>query len=266
MQVIGATPRTGADGVRQIMVVLAVIGTIAVNALANLLPINGRNTGAVSDGFPVYIIPAGYAFSIWGLIYLGLIAYAIYQALPQQAGNPALRATGWLFVASCVANAAWLFLWHYEQFALTMVAMLALLALLITIYVRLGVGKAEVSPAMRFLVHVPFSIYLGWITVATILNASVVLYDLGWSGWGLSDEAWGAVMIIAGLAIALMVALSRRDFVYMGVIVWAFAAIFVKHSAAPLVGVTAGVSTAVAALAVIAIIFLSMRRERVSVT
>src|SRR5512137_1573723 len=101
---------------RQIAVVLTVLATIVVNALANILPINGQNTGEISDRFKVYFVPAGYVFSIWGLIYLGLIAMAIYQALPSQRANPRLRSTGWWISLGGLANIAWIFLWHYEKF------------------------------------------------------------------------------------------------------------------------------------------------------
>ena len=111
------------DITRQILVVLSVIITIVMNFLANALPLNGLNTGEISDRFKVYFVPAGYVFSIWGLIYIGLIAYAIFQALPSQRENPRLRKTGYLAAASGLANIAWLFLWHYEQFPLTQVAM-----------------------------------------------------------------------------------------------------------------------------------------------
>ncbi len=172
------------DRVRQILVVLAVLAMITVNILANALPINGQNTGEISDRFDVFFVPAGYVFSIWGLIYLGLLAYAVYQALPAQAENPTLRSIGYLFVLSCLANIAWIFLWHYNLVALSVVAMLALLGLLLAIYLRLDIGRAPVAPAMKWLVHVPFSIYLGWITVATIANITSWLYEVGWSGWG----------------------------------------------------------------------------------
>ena len=120
--------------IRQIFVILALVAVIVVNGLANALPLNGLQTGEISDRFAVYFVPAGYVFSIWGLIYLALIGYAVFQALPSQRDNPRLQAIGYWFVLSCVANIVWLFLWHYEQFSWTLVAMLALLACLIVIY------------------------------------------------------------------------------------------------------------------------------------
>src|SRR5512137_1705010 len=132
------------DIIRQITVSVTILATIVVNALANILPINGQNTGQISDRFHVYFVPAGYVFSIWGLIYLGLIAFAIFQALPSQRENPRLRASGWWISLSGLANSAWIFLWHYLQFPLTLVAMLVLLATLIITYLRLGTGRTTV--------------------------------------------------------------------------------------------------------------------------
>ena len=109
---------------RQIFTIIGVIATIIVNALANILPINGQETGAISDRFAIFFVPAGYVFSIWGLIYLGLIGYAIYQALPAQRGNPRLRSIGGIFVLASLANIAWIFLWHYNLFAITLPVML----------------------------------------------------------------------------------------------------------------------------------------------
>src|SRR5574340_1163386 len=133
------------DTLRQIAVLLSIIGTIFVNTLANTLPINGLNTGEISDRFKVYFVPAGYVFSIWGIIYIGLILYGIYQALPGQKENPRLRATGWWIALGGVANSVWIFLWHYEQFPLTIIAMLALLATLIITYLRLRPGSEPVA-------------------------------------------------------------------------------------------------------------------------
>ena len=122
------------DALRQVVNVLAILLTIGINGLANALPLNGQTTGEISDRFQVYFVPVGYVFSIWGLIYLALIGFAVYQALPAQRENPRLRRVGALFELSCVANVAWLFLWHYEVFALTVVAMVTLLLSLIAIY------------------------------------------------------------------------------------------------------------------------------------
>jgi benzodiazapine receptor len=228
------------DTLRQVVVLLSTSGVIVVNGLASTLRLNGKTTGEISDRFDVYFVPAGYVFAIWGLIYLALIAYSIYQVLPSQRENPRLRRIGYLYVLSCVANVAWLFLWHYEVFVLTIVAMVALLLLLIAIYLRLGTGRTRVSTAETWLVRVPFSIYLGWITVATVANATSLLDYLNWTGWGLSPEAWAVIMLVAAAVIASAVSITRGDVAYVLVIVWAFVGIAVKHSDTPLIAILAG--------------------------
>jgi hypothetical protein len=239
------------DLFRQILVVLSTIGVFAVNGLASASGLNGVTTGEISDRFDVYFVPAGYVFSIWGLIYLGLLGYTVYQALPAQRGNPRLRRTGYLYVLSCAANVAWLFLWHYEFFPLSMVAMVVLLLSLIAIYLSLGIGRTRGSAAETWLVRVPFSIYLGWITVATIANATSLLDYLNWSGWGISPEAWTVIMLIAAAIITTAVSLTRGDIAYVAVIVWALAGIAIKHSDTPIVSVTAWVVAGFVALTLI---------------
>ena len=247
---------------RQSVNVLAVIATIVINGLANALPLNGQTTGEISDRFQVYFVPAGYVFSIWGLIYLGLIVFAVFQALPAQRDNPRLCRIGYLFTASCLANIAWLFLWHYEQFPLTLLAMLSLLVLLIVIYLRLRIGQAAASSAEKWLVHIPFSIYLGWITVATIANATSLLEYSNWSGWGVSDEVWAIIMLVAGASIASVVTLTRGDIAYMLVVVWAFVGIAVKHTETPVVATAAWVVTALAVLVLVVGIVLGRRQKQ----
>jgi hypothetical protein len=228
--------------------VVALVITITLNGLANALPLNGLTTGEISDRFEVYFVPAGYVFSIWGLIYLALAAFVVYQALPGQRDNPRLRRVGYLFALSCVANVAWLFLWHYEIFPLTIVAMVALLILLIAIYLRLGIGRTAAPTAERWLVRLPFSIYLGWVTVATIANVTSLLDFLNWSGWGISPEIWTVIMLIAATGITAAVTFARGDVAYGLVIVWAFAGIAVKHAGTPIVATTTWGATALAAI------------------
>jgi translocator protein len=233
------------DVMRQIVNVITLVIMIVVNALANILPINGLTTAEISDSFPVFFVPAGYVFSIWGLIYVVLIAFVIYQALPAQRENPRMRRIGYLFALSSIANTAWIFLWHYQQFPLTLVAMITLLLSLIAIYLRLDVGRLEVSGGQKWLVNVPFSIYLGWITVATIANVTMVLYNAQWNGFGIAPESWAVIMLIIGTVVASLVIITRCDVAYTAVIVWAFIGIVVKQSDISNVALTAGIMTAV---------------------
>jgi hypothetical protein len=221
-----------------------VIVTITINILANALPINGQNTGDISDMFQVFFVPAGYVFSIWGLIYIGLLAFAVYQALPTQRENPRLRKIGYWFALSCLANSIWIFMWHYNLFPLSLLVMLVLLAALLVIYLRLDIGRTRVSTVERWCVNIPFSVYLGWITVATVANVTDVLYDLGWNGFGIAPETWAVIMLIIAAGLGVAMAVTRRDVAYLLVLVWAFAGIGVKQAAVPLVATTAWIVTA----------------------
>ncbi|CAG0936184.1 hypothetical protein TFLX_05050 [Thermoflexales bacterium] len=239
------------DVVRQWITLLTVVALIVMNVLANALPLNGISTGAVSDSFKVYFVPAGYVFAIWGLIYIGLLAYGIYQVLPSQRENPRLRRAAAPFIVGSLANISWLFFWHYGVFALTVVAMLILLASLILIYLILDVNQVRVSTGERWLVHVPFSIYLGWISVATIANITDVLWYASWNGFGLAPEIWAAIMLAVAVVLAFLMALRRRDLAYLLVLVWAFAGIGVKQAGAPVVAYAAWIATGLVVVAVV---------------
>jgi len=245
--------------------VVALVATIVVNGLANALPLNGQTTGQISDRFDVLFVPAGYVFAIWGIIYLGLLAFAVYQALPGQRDNPRLRRIGYLFVLSSLANIAWLFLWHYERFPLSMVAMAVLLLSLIAVYLRLNIGRVRVSLVERAAVNLPFSIYLGWISVATIANATAVLDYVGWGGWGIGPAVWTAIMLVVGLAVAAAVSLTRGDIAFSAVLISTYLGIAVKQSDTPLVATTAQV-TAVLILLLLIIGLWVRRRPRPSST
>jgi hypothetical protein len=216
------------DIIRQILVVVTFIFTITANGLANALPLNGQSTGEISDSFQVVFVPAGYVFSIWGVIYLLLAGFTVYQALPAQRENDTLRRIGFLVALSNVLNGAWIFFWHYNLYVWTMVIMLGLLATLIAIYLRLGIGYQKFTTAEKWLVSIPFSVYLGWITVATIANATALLKYSGWSGWGLDGQTWTILLLAAGVAISIAMSLRHRDIGYALVLVWAFAGIAVK--------------------------------------
>jgi translocator protein len=244
-------------GARQVLNLVAIVAVIAFNSLANVLPLNGQTTGSVSDRFPVYFVPAGYVFAIWGLIYVGLVAYGVYQALPRQRHNPRLRGIDYLFLVSCVANIVWLFFWHFNLFLLTLPAMLTLLVALILIYWRLGIARAGASTAERWLVHVPFSTYLGWVSVATIANFADVLYFVRWDAGGLDPILWTVIMLAVATLLGVMMALTRRDVAYLLVLTWAFAGIAVKQSATLLVALPAGL----AALLVLLLAIYSLRRQ-----
>jgi len=254
------------DTTRQILVILSIALTLVVNVLANALPINGLNTGQISDSFDVYFVPAGYVFSIWGLIYIGLVAFAVFQALPSQRENPRLRAAGPWIILSGLANSAWIFLWHYQQFPLTLLVMLVLLASLIITYLRLGTSRTNVSTLETWMARVPFSIYLGWITVATVANATSVLDYLNWNGFGLSEEAWMVIILAAVLVIAALMNFTRRDVAYTLVILWALAGISVKHAGVTAVTTPTWITFALVAVTLAAAFFLFRSGRKMGVS
>jgi hypothetical protein len=244
------------------LVVAAVLGTIVMNALANIVPFNGQQTGDVSDKYPVLFVPAGYVFSIWGVIYAGLIGYAVFQALPAQGANPRLqRIRGWV-LPNLVANSIWLLLFHFELLALSVAVITFMLLSLIVIYLRLEVGRTAVSTAERWLAHVPFTLYLAWLTVATIANISVWLYSLQWSGLGLSAAAWTNTLLVVATAISVALSLKNRDAVFITVPLWAFVGIAVKQAAVPSVAFTAATMAGVTALTCVVIVARAFGRRK----
>lgn len=233
------------DTIRQTINLLSVILALTVNILASALPLNDQNTGEISDRFQVYFVPAGYVFAIWALIYIGWIAFTIFQFQPSQKQNPRLRGLGYMFALSNLANAAWLFCWHYNQFGLSVLVMLSLLGLLVTSYLRLDVNRRPVSRTEYWSVDVLFSVYLGWITVATVANITDWLYLVQWNGFGISAQAWAVIMLAIASLLGLGMAFTRRDVGYLAVLVWAFVGIAVKQTSAPQVVLSAWIAAAI---------------------
>ena len=237
--------------------ILALTLTIVVNVLANALPIAGKTTGQVSDKYFSLFTPAGFTFSIWGLIYAALIAFVVYQALPAQRQDESLARLDVPFRITCVANALWLVTWHLEWLVPSLMLMLLLLAMLVRIYRTLD--AAEPAPARRWLVEAPFSLYLGWITVATIANASAVQSALYWNDLGLGAETWTLAKLALAAAIACIVSLRRHDVVFPLVVAWA--AFGIARGQAETTAV-AGAATTVMLIAVLVAVFELQRRFR----
>jgi translocator protein len=258
------------DQLRQILNVVTLIVTLVINWLANALPINNITTAEISDNLPSYFTPAGYAFAIWGLIYLSLLGFAIYQALPAQRANPHARRIGYLFAFTGLVNSAWILAWHYAtwNYGLSLLLMVILLISLITIYSRLRIGRPETghadrSRADKLLIHFPFSIYMGWITVATIANAANVLNHWGWNGWGIDEPVWSAIMMVTAVIVAAALLFNRANLPYAGVLVWSLLAIYVNYSDVPVVAATAVVAAmAVAGLGLLGWYRVHWRRRQ----
>jgi len=224
---------------RQFAIFAAILGSIAFNTLSNFFPLNGINVGQLSNTVfaAVQIIPANYAFAIWGLIYLGLIAFAIYQFQPAQRQNPILQRSGYLLVFASVAQCAWIYFFLARLFPLSVIAMLGVLLPLIGLYQRLGIGQQRVSRQEQWFIHIPISIYLGWISVATVVNVATALYSINWNGWGITPPIWTVIMIIVSTAIAALVCIQRHDVAFTFVIVWALVAIAIRQINTPLIAV-----------------------------
>ena len=244
----------------QIITILATLLTIIVNGLANALPINGQGTGEISDRFAVLFVPAGYVFSIWGLIYLALIAYTVYQVLPAQRDNYLLKKIAPAYWIGSAANTIWIFLWHYEVFPLTLVFMVAILATLLYIYRQLSEARPDLNRNQKLFIKLPFSIYLGWISVATIANVAQVLFYLNWGGWGISPAAWTVIMLVIAAILGLLMQLREHDWLYVLVLVWAFVGIAVKQAEMALIANVAWAAAGVLVLGVVISPILNKRK------
>ena len=235
---------------------------VLVNGLAGSTTIiGGRNTAQISDANPTLITPAGYVFSIWGVIYVLLGVFAVYQALPSQRGSQFQRRIGWIFVLSSIANMVWLFLWQSLLLVASTVLMFLLLSTLILIYLRLGVGKSKATIREKLAVHLPFSVYLGWITIASIANVAVTLVSVGWAGFGISQATWATLVVVVALLISILVLVTRRDLAYALVIIWALVGIATKQSGTPAIVTLTQAGAELVAVASAATLLIRLRRH-----
>jgi len=243
----------------RILVAATVAGMLVVNVLANALPLFGRDTGEVSALFPSLVTPAGYVFAIWGVIYLGLLAYTAAQFLSPLATDSLPDRLAWPLIVSNVANASWLLLWHSLNIYLTVPVMLALLVSLITAYSIARSSRPDhLSALERWAVRMPLSVYLGWISVATIANISGALAASKWTGWGIAPEWWGVIVLVVGATLAFAGLVRQGDGVFAGVFVWAFAGIAVA-TASPLVRSAAGVLAAAIVVGIVVSVIIRRR-------
>jgi hypothetical protein len=196
-------------------------GMIVMNYLANSLPLNNKTTGELSDSFPNLFVPAGITFSIWGIIYLLLLIYSVIQFTSSDRNT--IDNISWLFAITCIFNALWIVAWHYGKLPMSLIIMSGLLISLI--YINMSISHLPMG-----LIKAAFGVYLGWICIATIANATALLVNYGWNGFGISHEAWTIIMISAGAIIASL-ALYRFNNPFIGlVVIWAFAGIIIKRS------------------------------------
>jgi hypothetical protein len=203
----------------QIVVLLSILVTILINSLANILPINGYTTGELSDDIPIFFVPAGYVFAIWGLIYVSQIFYAIYTFFNYSETDKKIFP---YILITCVANCSWILLWHYKHVSLSVLAMIVLLLSLILIYQK--VSKNGYPLIKSFM----FRLYLGWVSVASIANIAAALSLTTWDRFGIREEMWSAGMIGVATILALLTLNIKKDYIYPLVIIWAVVGILVK--------------------------------------
>ncbi len=200
---------------------------IAINALANILPINGYNTGQISAFYPNYFVPAGFTFSIWGIIYLFLLNYSIsytYFTIKQRQFpeiKKYLDAITPYYWVTCILNAGWILAWHYLQVGISVLIMLIFLVSLIQIFVIMQKQVLTIKPLYQFLIKTPFSVYLGWISVATIANITALLVHLKWNGFGIDPIYWTLTLISIAILLSIYFIIQFKNIAYPLVVVWA---------------------------------------------
>ncbi len=226
------------------MVIIATIGTLAVNWLASTGKIGNILPKEVSDKYYTSITPAGYAFSIWGLIYLGLIAFSIYQALPSKAER--FRNLRSIYILSCVANCAWIYLFHFEMMTASLGVMFVLLLSLV--FINLSARNSE-STAETLLVSTPFALYFGWVTVATILNFTIALKKFGFEPSETTTTILACVLIVIAAVFAAVFRPILSNSAYPLAIAWALTAIGVEQSGKTAIVIFAAFGTIAALLA-----------------
>lgn len=233
--------------------VIAVFATIIVNALANIIPIGGNLTGDISDSIPNLFVPAGLTFAIWGFIYVLILCFAFYQLADlfgriKTSGEYINNISFW-FILGSLGNIVWIFLWHYEQILLSMIPIVVLFLSLLIIYLRLNIGRSNAPKMERYLIHLPISVYLGWLTVATIANVTAVLVTLDVGGLVLGEVLWTVLVIIVAMIITLLVIYQRQDVGYSLVIIWALIGIIIKqYGSFQMIVLTASVAAAIIAV------------------
>ncbi|MFX1275459.1 MAG: hypothetical protein ACFFBP_03170 [Promethearchaeota archaeon] len=228
----------------QIGNILSVLLTIIINMIAVLLPLNNLTTGEISDIYPNLFVPANITFSIWSIIYLLLGIFAIYQGRDifkkEKEDLEFLEKISYFFILSSIGNIAWIFAWHYLQIGLSIIFMIIILLSLIIIYLRLDIGKSDAPRGEKLFIHVPISVYLGWITIATIANITALLVSFGVEPFGLFAEIWTILIIIVAMMITSIILYIRKDIAYSLVVIWAAIGIFLKQLTGSIIVATMG--------------------------
>ena len=235
--------------------VLAFVCAVTVNALANFLPIAGVKTEDIAQRYSNLFSPADYAFAIWGLIYALLAGAVLYQFSEQ--GRRITEKCGPWFAINCVLNAAWMVLWHYDMIGGALLCMAGLLVTLIILNARL----ADLAPVWqeKWLVGAGFSLYYGWVTVATIANAATWLVKIGWRGFGIAPELWAIFVMILGVVITALVLYRGGRAAYAAAVIWGYVGILMQHILRSGFALQYGWVVAAAALSLLMLVLLTVR-------
>ena len=218
----------------QYLNILTFFMTIVVNALANIIPIGGRTTGGVSDSYPDLFAPAGITFSIWSVIYTLLGIFVFYTGrdlfTKEEADIPYIEQISFYYILSNILNSIWIFSWHYDIIPLSWVLMIGIFLTLMKIYLSLNIGIEDIPTRDKILVHVPFSVYFGWISIATIANTTALLVAMGLNNFlGIPDPLWTILVIIVALILTFLMQILRKDIAFSFVVVWASIGIVIKR-------------------------------------
>ena len=211
----------------------SVILVIAINYATQALRVNETTVGEISNKYFNLFTPASYAFAIWGFIFIGLIAYGIYQvkiAFFSDQPSSFIEKTGYWFILTNVLNCVWVFVFTFDYTGLSVLVMLGILFSLLQIVLKTNMNNEKVSRSTILLGHIPIGIYTGWIAVATIANVAAFLSKLNWDGAFFSEQQWTVIMIgIATLVNIFMVwKRNMREFAFVGI--WALFAIYKRHT------------------------------------
>ena len=250
---------------------LLFIGVIAVNALANILPINGYNTGQISAFYPNAFVPAGFTFSIWGVIYLLLLSYTIgytYYSIQRQAYPKAFRFiehVNTYFLLTCVFNMAWIVAWHYLQIELSVLIMLLFLSTLIQLFLKTRTLVQDLNLIQKYILQTPFIVYLGWISVATIANITALLVAYKWTALNIAPVYWSAVMILIAIVLAVLMVKKFQVVSFTLVVAWALWGIYnAQGPAAPILASLTALGIGVLISTVLFTLIYKLRKNKMA--
>ncbi len=242
---------------------LSLLLVLGMNALSIYLPLGGRSMQQISAMYPHPLIPADWTFSVWSLIYLGLIAFAVYQLLPSMAADRVGNQLAALFCITAVLNSAWLIAWHFLWTGFSLAIMVLLATSVLLAYMLAVRKRSTATPARRLMIILPWRLYLGWIVVALALNIMAVLTAAGWATADVTPTT--AALSLAGLGVVwgMIILVWKKDLPHTAVLVWAFTGITVGQWGN---GLVPWVTAAAAILLVVLTVLVMFRKPKAAAT